>query len=420
MATTWGDIREIFKTYPILDRNIEVDAVIIGGGITGILNAYYLTLEGKKVALLERDRLASNATAMTTAFITKVIDTSLGEVIDIYGTKTAKEVWQGGQQAIEEIEKIVEKEKIDCEFKRCSNYFFASTAKQFKGLEEEYDAYKKLGLKAELHENGTDLNFPNFGYLEIKDQAKFHPLKFVNGVAAAAGKRGAQIFERTEALEISTDEGNVVKTGKGDIRAEDILIATYKPLTNQETHLKKAMYRSFIFEVEIPSDLLKEGIYEDDSNPYYYFRVDKGKERDRLIVGGEDHKDIFGDTLVEKSFKSLEEFLERILPGVKYKIVKKWYGPILEPSDGLPLIGEIKSNVYVATAFSGNGMTYSMISALLISDLIEGKKNKEKNNWQKIYDPKRALLRPRRLATKAKDFIEEFFEGAVKNLLKVK
>lgn len=173
------------------------------------------------------------------------------------------------------------------------------------------------------------------------------------------------------------------------------------------------MYRSYVFELEIPKGRFKEALYEDNSNPYYYFRIDSGKDHDRMIVGGEDHKDIFGSSLSRKSFEALETFVEKILMGERYWIMKKWSGPILEPSDGLPLIGEIAPHCYVATGFSGNGMTYSMISSLLLRDLIVEKRN----SWTATYDPKRTLLHPKRLATKARDYIEEFFQGAVKNLL---
>jgi glycine/D-amino acid oxidase-like deaminating enzyme len=173
------------------------------------------------------------------------------------------------------------------------------------------------------------------------------------------------------------------------------------------------MYKSYVFEVEVPKGTFPEALYEDCSNPYYYFRIDRGKNHDRMIVGGEDHKDIFGKTLDKKSFESLQDFVEKLLDGKRYWVVNKWSGPILEPTDGLPLIGQIAPGQYVASAFSGNGMTYSMISAILIKDFIEG----SKNAWGKAYEPKRSILRPKRLGSKAKDYIEEFIEGALKNML---
>jgi len=410
--TPWREYKKE-KKFPKLQNDLTVDVAIIGGGITGILNAYALTRAGKKVALIEKNELGTYATMDTTAFITEVIDTDLTQIASIFSEATAKAVWVSGMQAIDEHEKIVKEENIDCEFTRCPNYVFAATKKQFKTLTEEHEMYKRFKLPAKLVEDGRDLGVENYGYLEIPNQAKFHVTKYLYAVAEKAAVRGALIFENTCAKEISGTDPVTITTGRWTITAKDVIIATYKPITNKKTHLKKGMYRSYIFEVHIEKNIFKEALYEDMSNPYYYFRIDPQEGYDRMIVGGEDHKDIFGKTLVKTSFNALEKYLDRILEGRRYKIVKRWNGPILEPSDGLPLIGEIQPHYYVATAFSGNGMTYSMISSHLIRDLILGKKNP----FEKVYTPQRLLLHPKRLAVKAKDYVQEFFGGAMKNLL---
>ncbi len=401
------------KEYPKLSQNLQTDVVIIGGGITGVLNAYFLSRSGKKVVLIEKNELGSNATICTTAFITKIIDSDLSEIVSLYGEADAKTIWNSGQAAIDEFEKLISDEKIECEFKRCSDYAYANTEKQFEDIKKEIRVYQKFGIKASLHEDGSALGFPNSGYMEIPGQAKFDVAKFLYRLAELAEENGAQIFEHTEATDID-GEKPLVTVGDFTVQAEDAVIATYKPFTNEKTHLKKGMYKSYVMSIDLGDENIIEGIYEDADNPYHYFRIDRGDGQNRMILGGEDHKDIFGNTLDEKSSKALEEYARRLLPKGNFKITERWDGPILEPSDGLPLIGRIKPHYYVATAFSGNGMTYSMISALLISDLILGKENA----WQGIYDPTRALLRPKELATKAKDYIEELFEGAVKNLFK--
>lgn len=414
MATPWDRSVPQKSAYPALQEDITTDVVIVGGGMAGILNAYLLSKAGKKVVVLESGRLGNGATFRTTAFITKVIDSSLGQIASIFGDAIAKTVWDSGEQAINEIEKAVKAERIDCEFTRCSNYVFAHTKQQRKEIEKEFKMYRKMRMAASLHDEASTLHFPNFGYLEIPDQAKFNPALFLSAIAEAATKNGARIFEKTAARKISGDDPVMVQTPHGTITAKDLLICTYKPLTDKNTQLKKGMYRSYILELEIPKDVLREGIYEDESNPYHYFRVDPQEKKDRVILGGEDHKDIFGNTLDKKSFKALEAYAHGIFGGIRYKIVNRWSGPILEPSDGLPLIGSIKPHYYVASAFSGNGMTYSMISALLIRDLIL----KKKNVWENAYDPKRFLWVPKRLASKAKDYIEEFIGGAAKNMLR--
>ena len=413
--TPWRQYKKD-KKYPELTGTVEADVAIIGGGLCGILCAYRLANAGKKVALVEKNELGTYATMDTTAFITEVIDSDLSEIISLFGEKGAQTVWRSGHAAIDEYDRIISEEKIGCEFVRCSNFVYAHTKKALESLSDEYEHYKKLGLKADLESDPARLSFPNHGFREVPDQAKFHVTKFLFALAEKAEKAGARIFEKSEASDITENEDGkmVVRCKKGMVVAKDVIIATYKPLTNEKTHLKKGMYRSYVFELRIPSGTIPEGLYEDTANPYHYFRIDPQKGYDRMIVGGEDHKDIFGETLVGQSFDGLTKHLAKFLKGIGYEIVNRWNGPILEPSDGLPLIGEIKPHAYVATAFSGNGMTYSMISSMILSDLILGKKNP----WAEVYTPQRALLHPKRLAAKARDYVEEFFGGAAKNLLR--
>ncbi len=411
--TPWDEFKKR-ENYLLLTQDTRVDVAIVGAGMAGALIAYRLAKAGVSVALVEKKEIGYGATGATTAFITEVIDSPLSQIAEIFSPQIAKAVWESGRAAIEKFDKIIEEENIDCEFVRCSNFVYASTPHQAKELQEEAKSYQRFKIASKLHKPTEKIGFKNYGFLKVPNQAKFHPSKFLYSIIEKAEAAGAQIYENTPVTSINGTGLVTIETPEASIVANDVVIATYKPLTSEGTYLKKAMYRSYVFEVRLTKGILEEGLYEDLSNPYHYFRIDRGEDYDRMIIGGEDHKDIFGDTLVHKSFEALEKYLDKLLPKERYKIVRKWYGPILEPSDGLPLIGEIKPHYYVATAFSGNGMTYSMISSMLISDLILGKKNV----WTKPYDPTRTLFHPKRLLTKAQDYIEEFYSGALQNLLK--
>jgi glycine/D-amino acid oxidase-like deaminating enzyme len=402
----------IDKKFPKLEKDTSTEVVVIGGGITGLLNAYKLAKSGRDVVLIEKKQIGSGATPLTTAFITKLIDSDLKEISEIFGEEKAQLVWRSGQEAISQFEKIINEEKIECHFTKCPNYLYASTKRQFDSIKEDFEYYKKFGIEASLEEDGKYLNFPNFGYLKIPNQAKFYIDKFIEGLTKIVTNLGVKIYEGTEAKDIKGEGPVTVITNSAKIEAKDVVIATYKPFTNKKTHLKKAMYRTYVFEVEIPKGLLDEALYEDGGNPYYYFRVDPEEKYDSLVIGGEDHKDIFGKSLIKKSYEGLEKYLSKIIKEKNYKIKSKWNGPILEPSDGLPLIGRIRDHLYVGTAFSGNGMTYSMISSEIIKDLIL----ENTNPYVEIYNPTRTLLHPKRLGIKAKDYIEEFVSGALKNI----
>jgi glycine/D-amino acid oxidase-like deaminating enzyme len=366
-GSSWRDAQNT-GTYPPLKEAVETDVAIVGGGMAGVTLAYELADAGVDTVLLQDGGLAEGATRDTTAFLMQDIDTELADLAEMFGEDAAKLVWRSHRAAIDEIERVSEAERIRAEFMRVPAYIYANDKKELEYLEDEERMAKKLGFKVKLA-RGNALPIRSVGHLEIPDQGKFHPLKFLFGVAAAASKKGARIYEKS-GVEAITGQGPFrLTTPKGSVTARRIVIATYYPFKNPKaTFLKKGMYRSYVFEVKIPKGHFSEALYLDMANPYNYFRIDRAPGGDRMIIGGQDHRDEIKMS-EGKNFRALEEYLQEIMPDTKYEITRKWSGPILEPSDGLALIGETKPGRYVATAFSGNGMTYSLISAMLLRDL---------------------------------------------------
>jgi glycine/D-amino acid oxidase-like deaminating enzyme len=398
-----------------LTKNIKADVVIVGAGLAGVLTAYQLARSGKKVVVLEKKKIGSGATEYTTAFITQSVDTDLSELIKLFGEENAKLVWESGADAINLIEQIVRYEKIDCEYSRTSVFEYANSDKEFAQLKTEREIAARFGFDVSEANQDLSLNFQNYGYYELRNQAKFHPLKFLVGLAVVCRELGVEIFEESEVTQINHHESSYVsvETKTNTVEARSVVVATYQPFHNRtRLFLKRGMYKSYVFEVRLPKGLIQEGLYWDTSNPYHYFRIDEEKEDSRMIIGGEDIKTIVKMDK-EKNFKALEDYLRSILPGISYTITRKWTGPILEPSDGLALIGKMREREYVASAFSGNGMTYSAIAAMILSDLVTG----YRNVYAKLYDPQR-IPSIRQLFIKGSDYMEEFLGGAAKNILK--
>jgi glycine/D-amino acid oxidase-like deaminating enzyme len=408
--SSWRDVK--FDSYPIQKGILEVDIAIVGGGITGITAAYFLSKnKSRRVALFEKDKLCSGATGDTTAFITQSLDTEYSKLIELFGRTKAKNMIASHQNAIDIIEKIIKENKINCEFQRCSDYIYSIDKKSAEILKQEEQAAKSLGTKIKFIRDNR-LGFMNHGYLEIFNQAKFHPLKYLSALSKIASKNGAKIFEKTKVKAIEGSGPYIIKTPKGDILAHNVFVATYAPF-NKKLFFKKAFYTSYIMELELPSSDIPEGIYEDTMNPYHYFRVDKMGKKDRIIVGGEDHREDVPSN-EEKNFQALKDYINETFPHIRYKVVRKWAGPIVEPIDGVAFIGpHEEKNIYYATGFSGNGMTYGTIAAEIISEAISKKK------LNLIYDPKR-IPSIKQLSSKAYDYGEEFIRGAVKNSFKSK
>ncbi|MDB4991979.1 MAG: FAD-dependent oxidoreductase [Parcubacteria group bacterium] len=411
-TSTWlADVT--VPSYPKLTKNLSADVVIAGGGITGLLNAYMLAKAGIKVVLLEKDRLLNGATGSTTAFITSSIDTDTPDLIDMFGKAEAKKILESHEDAINLIEKIIKQEKIDCEYMRCSNFAYANDRKEYKALEEEQAALKSIDMGAALSKS-AEFGFGHAGVLTTKKQAKYHPLKFLTALLPKLEAMGVEIYEKTEVTDIDGEDTVAVTANGHTVTGEWSITATYHPFNNpKEVFLKKGMYVSHMIELEVPKGKYVEGTYEDQENPYHYFRVDAGKGakgKDRIIMGGEDHRKEV--PVHKKSFKALEEYAEELF-GKAYPVIRSWTGYVEEPSDGLALIGEYDPHRILATAFSGTGMTYAAISAQISHDLILGKKNP----YIEIYRPDR-MPTMIQLWRKGRDYGEEFFRGAVANLFK--
>jgi glycine/D-amino acid oxidase-like deaminating enzyme len=412
MSSVW-EIKDMPEFEP-LEGDSSADVCVIGGGLAGAWTAYLLAKEGRAVVLVEADRIGRAATLYTTAFITQVIDTDLSDLVKMFGREKARLSWQAGGDAIDLIESVIKEEKIDCDFSRVPIYTYARSDKEFAVLREEAEQAKELGFGAQLLGRPLE-GFLNEGAMEVTQQAKYHPMKFLKGLVKAAQKHGAKFYEQTEAVDVSYsgESARILLKGGGVVEAADVVVATYEPFNNPKpTHFKKGMYITYVYGLEMPQGSLPVGLYEDLNNPYHYFRVDDEDDKQTMIVGGEDHRAELGFE-ESKSFRALKEYIDETFPKVKYKITHKWQGGILEPSDGLPLIGAYDHHQYVASAFSGNGMTYSAISGRVITDLILGRESR----YELLYDPKRSL-EGKPLLYKFRDYAGEFFGGAVKNLFK--
>lgn len=410
-------------SFPMLSKNIQTDVVVIGAGITGVLTAYMLAKHGKKVVVLEKNKIGFGATGLTTAFLTQSIDTDAENLIDILGKKDSELLLGSHHMAIDTVEQIIQDEKIDCEFIRCSNYTYGLEEKDVKTLEEESKQLKQLNVRNVFTEKSRDdLDFKHVGVIEIKNQAKFHPLKFLYAVVQACEKMGVEFYEKSEAkkvedIQVGSTKFKKVVTSKGTVEAEWIISATYSPFKEPlELYLKKGMYTSYVFELEIPHGSIAEGLYEDTYNPYHYFRIDKKDGKDRMIIGGEDNKNTF-PVDPKKHFSALEEYIKKQFPGLEYEKVYEWSGPILEPSDGFPSIGPASEDkddrLLYAFGFSGNGMTYSTIAAHIMSDHILG----NKNQYAHIFKTSR-WMHVQGLVKKAKDYTGEFVGGVLKDVFK--
>jgi len=385
---------------PSLQVSEHADVCIIGAGIAGLLTAYRLSHSGRSVILLDDGPIASGETERTTAHLTAVLDSRYFELENLHGEGGSRLAAASHIAAINEIEEMVRREQIECGFERLDGYLFSPPQAGREDLDRELAAALRAGISSVELVPSTSLGAFEIGpALRFPGQAQFHPLQFLGAVTSLLLKRGVRIYTEAHALRIVGGSPARIELRDGPtVTADAVVVATNTPVNDVlAMHTKQASYRTFAIGALVPSGTIKKGLYWDTLDPYHYVRlqplpaeISAGVPSDCLIVGGEDHKTGQADN-TEERYALLESWARTYFPmmaDVRYR----WSGQVVEPVDGLAYIGQNPmddKNVYIATGFSGNGMTYGMISGILLADLIQG----HSNPWQALYDPTRKTLR---------------------------
>ena len=381
------------KSFPALDRNLSLDVLVIGGGITGITTACLLKNKGLTVALIERGRLATADTGHTTAHLTYVTDTRLSTLLKNFGRDHAEAAWDAGAAALDEIEGVVQGEGIDCEFTRLPAYLHVPLDRKMSGettnLKEDFDLARNMGFDAAFVES-----IPHFGVPGVRfaNQAKFHPRKYLGGLIETVAGDGSHVFEKTAASEFDAEKRRVKANGHW-ISFDRVVMATNNPLVGFSSmtaatlfQTKLSLYSSYVFGARVPRSALPIAMFFDTKDPYDYMRVDRHQDFDYVIFGGEDHKT--GQVASEENcFDNLLIRLRNILPGAEFE--NRWSGQVIETNDGLPFIGENVERQFIATGFCGNGMTFGTVSAMMARDWATG----TKNPWSDLFSPERKIVR---------------------------
>jgi glycine/D-amino acid oxidase-like deaminating enzyme/nitrite reductase/ring-hydroxylating ferredoxin subunit len=396
-----------FKTnsYPPLSQDVHTEVCIIGAGIAGLTTAYCLLQAGLKVVVIDDGQIGSGETGRTTAHLSNALDDHYCNIIKVHGLDKARLAAQSHADAINFIEQLIKQENIDCDFIRLDGYLFTSAENpEHELLNQELAAASAVGLRVELLEEPFDECPFMDKRLKFKQQAQFHPMKYLDSLAKLIVAKGGLIYEKTHAAEINDANQTWVKTSTGyKIIAQSIVQATNVPInTNLAFHSKQEPNRTYVIVAKIHKNSLTPALYWDTVDPYHYIRIQKGEgeTEDYLIVGGEDHRT--GFIPEQDPFAALIEWTQRHFPQV-IEIAYRWSGQIIEPVDFLSFIGRNVNgmqNTYIVTGDSGNGITHGTLAAIHLAKLI----TKQAAPWQEVYDPSRLILQP------IKDMLQHNFD----------
>lgn len=352
-----------------LKNDITVEAVVIGGGMAGILTAYLLKEQGVQVVLLEADRIASGQTGNTTAKITSQHGLIYDKLLSKYGKKRAALYGAAHEAAISEYERLIKAGQIACHFERLPAYLYSVCHR--KQLEREAEAAEMLGLPAAFLDI-TELPVENARAVRFDRQAQFHPLEFIKGISG-----NLDIYEKTKVLSV---RGNRVFTGQGEVKAEHIVFASHYPFPIVPGFYFARMHQERSYVVAYENVPRLKGMY---------YGIDEGSLSLRsyeniLLAGGGAHRS--GRNETGGRYDSIRQKAEQYFPDGKE--IAHWSAQDCMPHDNMAFMGSyslFRPYWYVETGFQKWGMTASMLSAMIIRDQICG----IENPYEKLFSPQR-------------------------------
>ena len=369
MASLWEQTWE-HPHIPRVEGDMSTDVLIIGGGMAGILCAYLLHQAGVSYLLAEAETICSGITKNTTAKLTSQHGLIYDRLIRTFGLERARQYFSANQAALQTYRELCR--EIPCDFEEKDAYVYSRDDR--KKLEEEVAALELLGAPAEFVER-LPLPVPVAGAVKLPHQAQFHPLKF-----AAALAKDLHISEHTPVQELV---GTEAITPRGRIRAKKVIVTTHFPFLNKHGSyfIKLYQHRSYVIALKNAPDV--GGMYVDEAQKGMSFR----NYKDLLLVGGGDHR----TGKQGGGWKELREFAGQHYPQAEE--VYHWATQDCMSLDSVPYIGAYSastSDLYVATGFNKWGMTSSMVSARILSDLVQ----ERESPYQAVFSPSRTILRP--------------------------
>lgn len=379
MESFWEEEIKKHQEFESVKNNIDVSVCIIGGGLTGLSTAYYLSKK-VSVAVVEKDRICSHTSGKTTGKITSQHGLFYEYLINSENKEFAKKYLKANEKAIDNIENIIKESQGECDFEREDAYVFTMQETKVDQIKNEQASVDKIDKEKSEFVKQVLLPLEIAGAIKFRNQAKFHPVKYGYILANSIMNNNGRVFENSKVTDIKRENGKyIVSVNRNKIIADYVVVATRYPIVNVPGYHFLKMYQSTSYAVM--ADVKKElfnGMYISTEVPNISFRTVKDGERKLLLAVGFDYKT--GKEDLKDGYQRLETVIRKMYPDAE--ILYKWSAEDCISLDKIPYIGEIsvmKPNMYIATGFNKWGITSSNIAANIITDDILGNENEYKD-----------------------------------------
>ena len=360
----------------ILDKNISVDILIIGAGITGMTSAYYL--KDKDICVVDSNKVGYGSTLNSTAKINFLQERVYNKIINLRSRKVATSYLNSQLDAINFIKEIIEKNNIDCDFKKVASYLIATKESEVEPLKLEIDFLLENNIDIKEKKLPFNINYYN-SYMSFNTYI-FNPIKYLEGLYNLL-KDKIEIYEYTKIIKINKEKDYYIcYTDKYKIKANKIVLACHYPYFTLPFLLpfKSTIEKSYIIISKINKDL--KYTFINTNKPTYSCRFYSDKDNIYQISLSESHDISFKQNDKDNFKKVIDKFNIK-----EENIVMKYSNTDIMTLDHIPYIGRLKDNMYIGTGYNTWGMTNGVLAAKIISDMIIKKENK----YIKIFDPNR-------------------------------
>jgi glycine/D-amino acid oxidase-like deaminating enzyme/nitrite reductase/ring-hydroxylating ferredoxin subunit len=386
-TSLWQNAMPDYKTGSTSIPDNVVDVVIGGGGITGITTGLLLQQAGLSCVIAEAKNICFGTTGGTTAHLNTFMDTDYNRVKKDFGEEDAQLLHTAAREALDLVKQHVTEYGIDCGYEETGGYIFSQDEEQTDYLNDIYQSSINAGAEVEFAQ-GIPVPIEFLKAIFYKRQAQMHPSRYVYALAKKFEEAGGILLQNCRVTDLNTGDIHKIETSMGNIQARHFIYATHTPPGVNLLHFRTAPYRSYAIAVKLKDDQYPSGLAYDMYDPYHYYRTQDIDGEKYLIAGGEDHKTAHGEN-TDQCFRNLEAHISKY-----YKVDKvafQWSSQYFEPADGLAYIGNLPGNpenVYVASGFGGNGITYSHIAAIILTDII----TKGYSPYAELFDPNRIKM----------------------------